>query len=246
MFYEITREINYAILIEEEDLKNLLNLISKKYKEVEITANCKDKTKLKTNNIQEIIAFSNDNFKKIISLSIYARNSSNDRLSLDIGIERFSNRVATFLIEAVEEENFNLIKNKLENWFIGLRQWYGYLSKIEIWDFSFPLVLLSTFSVLIFNQFEELYKSTNFIITVIKTLMVVSFLLGIILLVFSKPISNLQKYIFPRIFFSIGKQKSNLNTLTNIRLGITISLILAVIIELTTNVFVNFINFLIH
>ena len=48
MFYEITREINYAILIEEEDLKNLFNLISKKYKEVEITANCKDKTKLKT------------------------------------------------------------------------------------------------------------------------------------------------------------------------------------------------------
>jgi hypothetical protein len=57
MYYEITKEIDYAILIEEVDLVNLFNLVSEKYKELEITANCKDKTKLKTNNIREIITY---------------------------------------------------------------------------------------------------------------------------------------------------------------------------------------------
>lgn len=243
MFYEITKEIDYAILIDEEDLINLFNLISKKYKEIEIIADCKDKTKLKTNNIQEIIAFSNDNFKKIVSLSIYAKNSYEDKLNLDIKIESYSSNVARFSIESDDEEKFNSIRNKLEKWFIGLRQWYNYFSKIEIWNVSFPLLLLSFLTLYILGK-TEIYKSTNFIITIIETTIIIFLFLSIILLLLTKPINILQKYIFPRIFFSIGKQKNNLNIIGNIRLGITISLVLAIIIELTTNILVNLIKFL--
>lgn len=245
MFYEITKEIDYAILIEEEDLVNLFNLVSEKYKELEITVNCKDKTKLKTNNIREIITYSNDNFKKIVSLSIYARSSTNNRLSLDIDAERYSNRVATFSIESVNEEEFNYIKNKLENWFIGVRQWYSYFSKIDIWNLSFPLTVFTGIAILGYSN-AELHKSNVYITKIVGTIFIISFLLGVILLLFAKPINKLQNYIFPRIFFALGKQKNILSSITNIRLGIIISLLIAIVLELTTNIFKNFINFLLH
>ncbi|GAH25524.1 unnamed protein product, partial [marine sediment metagenome] len=127
-------------IVEEKDLLEIFKFITKRYKEVDINAECNDKTKIKFKNINEVTRFKNYNIQKIIKISIEGKNSFEERLYITITNKDNTDSTAYFLITSKSEETFNYILGELNKWFLGAKPWYNFLAKISVFWCLFSLL----------------------------------------------------------------------------------------------------------
>ena len=221
MIFEIEREIKNALIVEEKDLLEIFKFITKRYKEVEINAECNDKTKIKFKNINEVTRFKNYNIQKIIKISIEGKNSFEERLYVTITNKDNTDSTAYFLITSKKEETFNYILGELNKWFLGAKPWYNFLAKISVFWCLFSLlsiicgILTISFLYLKFtgNILQEASKLNFTAPEQILITIIIIFLLYVICI----PIDKLRRWLFPKLFFLLGKQKRTMEEIKNVR-----------------------------
>jgi len=221
LIFEIEREIKNALIVEEKDLLEIFKFITKRYKEVEINAECNDKTKIKFKNINEVTRFKNYNIQKIIKISIEGKNSFEERLYVTITNKDNTDSTAYFLITSKKEETFNYILGELNKWFLGAKPWYNFLAKISVFWCLFSLlsiicgILTISFLYLKFtgNILQEASKLNFTAPEQILITIIIIFLLYVICI----PIDKLRRWLFPKLFFLLGKQKRTMEEIKNVR-----------------------------
>lgn len=242
MKFIISKEIKHALLIDEKNLRELFEFISNKYEKVEITIKCSDKSLLETKDIEEILSFENSNYRKIISITITGRNSLKEKLSLSIvnDISRnivdvgnpFFGPTAEYTVISEEEEIAQFNSDKLKKLLLELKPsfFYDIFSRTTL--LSIIVLFLGTASIIYFGGvFFGIISRTSPNVSGVESL-INGVILFFALLVITYPFDLLRRWLLPRVFLLLGKQKKNMKTIENWRKNIFIVLALGILVSI--------------
>jgi hypothetical protein len=236
MIFKTEKKIKHALVLEEEDLKKISSFIIERYKKIEITAKCNDKTVLRSENIDDIVSFENQDFRRIIAISMEGRNSFEESLYITIEEKSYEESTAEFSISSDKEEDVNYISKKLTEWFLGTKPGYSFMSRIS----SFWVFLgLACVVAVILNLYWDVIGKTILDTSKLSATEVFNlafFAFFIIYIICSEPIKKFRKWLFPAIFFLLGKQKKTMKKIENIRIIVFIVIFLGLAINILGNI----------
>lgn len=236
----ITRTFSHGLLVDEINLNALVDFVSPKYQSFQIVAICSDGSRLESNNIADIIAFENPNYRAIISLTLEARTSVAERFSLRITSEVFY-RVAEMNVESESDERALYVSSEVIRRLNEMKPWYAFLVRY-LWSMIFGLL---SFGYGTWQAIQDtllngkLFNLTPSSISQISILSVVYLLtiLCLVIYVLLLLIDRLQNILFPKVFFLLGKQKQTMASIEWWRQLVFGGIVLAIV----TGVLGNFI-----
>lgn len=230
----------HSLLVEKDDMHFLFNLVEQRYKNLEVTAKCIDGSSLESSNIADITSFENPDYRRITSISIRARTALTERFTCDISIDRTSS-TAYIDIESESDKDAFYLKQEVLNRFSGMKPWYDPLTRISITELVFALWVFIGLFHTIRRAFGLIPRSPA--LSQISTIETLNFivLIAITVLAITRSLDWIQKYLFPKVFFLIGKQTKRMERIKKWRSFIFSSSIFAII----TGVIGNFVSNLI-
>jgi hypothetical protein len=231
----ISKPISHSLLIDSDDVFSLYSYIVSKYKGVEITGNCNDGSQLETNDIQDLLQFENLNHRKIVSISFYARNDTNEyheKFALSIKDSTFSS--AELDLSSNNDEKALIISQEIQKRLAGMKPAYDWIARVPL-----PVALLVFGFVVISFIGTGIFLGVIHLVNAEKAFGVgdtISFMFSLaIYIVVVLPLEKLRKFLFPKVFFLIGKQKKTMETIHFWRNLIFGTVIGAILIGLIVN-----------
>jgi hypothetical protein len=257
--------IDYSLIVQESNLKNIFNFIQSRYSNIHIMAKCSDGSSLESNSIDDIFDFENPDYQKIISMEIVGKDfvlqsqeqsktiNSQDRLSIVFGsdpvfilnvldkkIKPFYEKVK-IIFQSNSDENFDYTHKMINKELLKMKASYYLFDCFNQSDFPNIIDFFVLFILVIIFVF--LYPNIGHILAVNKvsniTGLILLFFLTIIYFYLSKKvvilIKKIMNYLFPKIAFDIGDQKTDLKKREKWRRGI-----LATLITIILGVLVNY------
>jgi len=223
----ITKNIKHSLLVEEDSLIALDKFLRSKYSEIKIIAKCDDGSSLETNDLGEILSFENSNFRKVYQLTIDAENDYRDSISITMRSAKFFG-TAEFDLTSESDERAVFVTEEVIKRFKDMKPAYDWITRIDILlvvaiVFAIPGLLLSTLRAL-----DVLPPSSPSKLSGMEGFNVSLVLAGVIFVV-TYPIRKGIDYLFPKVFFLLGKQKKNFETILKWRNIIFVGIILAII-----------------
>ena len=240
MKISISKSWNYAIVVTKHDLEKLERIISEHYKVKSYTAECIDETKIECFSLEELLNYENSSTRRIDSISI----AICDDKSRYIGHIKLRNDSkyrlgpsCNFQIEDTENSHINSISQEVEQLVKDLKQWYSWLLRFEF--FTLVIILFTTLGV-ISAWYVTLFVDQNEITTESNSSFVFKFFLLLpIIALFGALLFYLNerfKWLFPRVFFALGRQEKELEKRTTLRNWIIGTLVAGVIIPVIFSV----------
>lgn len=239
----ISKEFKQAFLVHENDLKNLYKFLKENFNEIELSVECSDKSSFNPIDINELLEYENPNYRKITKIKFVVKSLEQTCL-LTIGTKSeeiiFSNSA---LIELkINDINNEGVFNELNKKLIDLKPWYSVLTYLDF-TWLFPLIALAPLLIItIFRNLEKaipkIYNEVNATtINQMKTASIftdsegTAVMLLILLIVISIGyfLQKFRNYLFPKIFFVIGKQKKNLSRINFWRNSVLLTLFLGIL-----------------
>lgn len=231
----LSKDVRHSLLVEGSDLQSLYKFLLSKYEKVEATAKCIDGSKLETSEINEITSFENPNYRKIKFISIQAQNGPDERMSLDIWADRtFTN--AELQIHSLVDEHALYISREILNRLAEMKPWYDWLTRVPV---SYVLLGL-WFIVSIWNTALQVIglRPPSSMLAKYSTIEVLNFVILFVIVVLAViyPLDRLQRYLFPKVFFMIGKQQRTMETIRKWRGFVFGGVIFAIVIGVVANI----------
>jgi len=252
MILEKEREIKHALVIEEEELLKISGLIAEKYEEIEISAKCSDKTILNSKDINDIIRFENHNFRKIESISIRGFNSGSkdysieENLFLTIVNKAFISATAEFSVRSKKEKDLNYILGKLDELFLGAKPWYNFLAKISVFWILFWILFVAFGTVTIlyiyFRITGEIPKDTTELLstTTVEKIFIGPIFIFLIYCI-TYPFDRLRGWLFPKLFFLLGRQKKTMEKIESVRKVLFIVICVGLVVSIVAGLLLRII-----
>lgn len=243
MILEKEREIRHALVIGKEELLKIFGLIAEKYEKIEISAKCSDKTILKSKDINDIIRFENHNFRKIESISIRGfhfglKNSSvEEYLFLTIVNKDYISTTAEISVSSKKEKDLNYILGKLDELFLGAKPWYNFLTKISVfWSLFFPLLSIICGVVAILYLYLKLtgkiLQDTSKLNLSTAEQLLITMIIICLLYIICYPIDKLRRWLFPKLFFLLGRQKKTMEKIESVRKVLFIVICIGLVVSI--------------
>lgn len=230
----ITKNITHSILADTNDIKSIFDFISSKYTSVNITGICNDGSQLETQDIQDLLSFENLNYRKIEAISYSAFGDNvNDRFLLVIQDNKYN--TAELLITSDNDEQAVYNTQEIIKRLSDVKANYDWIARVPV------LVAVMSFLMLIWFIWqtsvstglissEQAYTSVSASEYVNR-----SVFLAIVLFGATYPLEKLKKYLFPKVFFLIGKQKKTMETVHKVRTFIFVTVLLSLLLGIITN-----------
>jgi hypothetical protein len=228
----ISKHINHSILVEPEELKSLFDFISSKYKEIEATGNCSDGSSLETKNIQELLSFDNLTHRRFTSIAIRARDSFDETCSLEIhsdGLNSLFSTVDIYLTSQSDERAVYVVHEIIQR-FLNMKPSYDWIARTSV--ILATAIVIGVLGLLLNIGILPSAQRTQ---SSISEYVNQGLLFFTVFIAITYPIDLLRKYLFPKVFFVIGRQKKTLEMIGKIRSFIFISVILAIILSVIAN-----------
>jgi hypothetical protein len=241
MDIRITRKKEYSIIVVEDELRALINFLSSNYEPIKIIAQCNDGSSMTTSELDDIINFENPNSRKIESLEINFGKSYSQGGKVEFGGGIFLS-TCNFTVTETDDAKALKVAKEIEHRFEECRPWYSNLGKYFIYGLgAFMLTLLSIFvTALYLEDFKgnEAMLSSKMIIGLFQGLA-----LGAILSLIGIYLIKGWVWVFPKVWFDIGKQKAELQMRIKVRnfifVGVIVALILGVIGSIIATLITN-------
>ncbi len=234
----ITKELHHSLLIEDADLQSLYAFLSSRYKDVEVNAKCIDGSKLESKEVSELVSFENPTYRRIRAIFFYAKNDLDERLSLGIWGDRIST-TADLEIESKNDEQALYISREVLNKFVEMKPWYDLLARVPI---SYVLGVLSFIWAMWHTASQIMGKAPPSTVlakySILETLNIFV-LFAIIIVAVIYPFDWVQKRLFPKVFFLLGKQKKTMESIKKWRSFVFSGLILAIATGIIGNIISN-------
>lgn len=204
MNIEQTLEIKHSILVDERLLRDLVEYLKTKYETIEIKAECSDGSTRNTKELNDFMRFDNADHQRILKLTISGRSSYKRSIYIRLqqGSLFYSNSVS---IESEEEEQLVTVREWVLSKIRGSKfHWlHDLISRISFGIFA-PVLIGSIFSAYLFLLFYAVKGSNSSYTSGLLTS------ISLVMIIFACS-SSLQKWFFPRVFFSINKGERSLH-----------------------------------
>ena len=229
------------MVVTKHDLEKLENIISEHYKAQSYTAECIDGTKIECSSLEELLNYENSSTRRIDSISITICDSESRYIGYielrDDSKYRFGSS-CKFQIKDTENSHISSISQEVEQLVKDLKQWYSWLIRFEF--FTLVVILLTTLGVIsawyvtfFVDQNEISTESNSSFVFKFYLLLPIIALLGALLFYLNEKF----KWLFPRVFFALGRQEKELEKRTTLRNWIVGTLVASVIIPVIFSVF---------
>ena len=216
-----------------DELGSLVEFIRSRFKQVEITAECKDKSELEADDISEITNFDNPNYRRIKNITIRAHTSYDETLRLHIDSDSNSNvwvSSARLYITSQSDENAVYLSQEIPKRLREMKPGYDLLAR-------FPLSFITSIVMTVWVFVSGIGKLVGYIklqpeqpVNISwNDLLLILFVFAVILLTIFITLDKIQSILFPRVFFLIGKQRQAYENLKKWRMIILTALILGVV-----------------
>ncbi|MDE0087085.1 MAG: hypothetical protein OXU23_15295 [Candidatus Poribacteria bacterium] len=198
----IDTEIEHSLIVDKDGLRAIQNFIFKQYKHTEFTAKCVDGSILETDNIEEIISFSNPNFRHITQIVFEAQNDPSEGLTLEMESQSgFFGEPISLDVRSESDEKAVFVVKEIRDLLKEMKPWYDLLARTPIWMvcLCIGIALCVMITILRFMGRIPFYPGTASLLSMIT--------LGVSGLVVIGLLDYVKASLFPIIFFEIGKQK---------------------------------------
>lgn len=238
---------NKAILLEESEMIQLKKFFEKNYSRVYYSAKCIDDTKIDFDNFDDLIEYENPDFRKIISLIIYADNKteeSNDVLSrygaefeINIG-SKYSSQTLEYRLNSDDHTKATHFESELKLRLKSIRPWYWLISKTSfsvvtmVFSFGF-LALQGIRYAYLRNKGITIVESKSNITTSETIIYVVLGILFVVLLIIG--LDKIKEYLFPKTLIKLGQQKNRSIKGNRVIYFVFAVIILSILINLASN-----------
>jgi len=241
MDIRITRKKEYSIIVVEDELRALVSFLSSNYEPVNIIAQCNDGSSMTTSQLEDIINFENPSSRKIESLQINFGKSYSQGGNVEFGGGVFLSTCNLTITETDDAKALKVAK-EIEHRFEECRPWYSNLGKYFIYGLGvFLFILLSLFVTGLF--LVDVKGNEAVLFSKISISIFQGLALGAIVSLVGTYLIKGWFWIFPKIWFDIGKQKAELQTRIKVRnfifVGVISTLILGVIASIIATLITN-------
>ena len=241
MDIRITRKKEYSIIVVEDELRALVSFLSSNYEPVNIIAQCNDGSSMTTSQLEDIINFENPSSRKIESLQINFGKSYSQGGNVEFGGGVFLSTCNLTITETDDAKALKVAK-EIEHRFEECRPWYSNLGKYFIYGLGvFLFILLSLFVTGLF--LVDVKSNEAVLFSKISISIFQGLALGAIVSLVGTYLIKGWFWIFPKIWFDIGKQKAELQTRIKVRnfifVGVISTLILGVIASIIATLITN-------
>jgi hypothetical protein len=229
----ILKNIFHSILAESDDIKSIFDFVSSKYKLVKITGTCNDGSQLETNDIQELLAFENLNFRKLETILFLAFTDDESEKFLFV-IHDNQVHTAEIHLSSNDDEKALYIVQELLKRLLVMKPNYDWIARVPVLVAVMSLLMVIWFVVQgsIYTGIIHSAQATS--INGVEYFNR-SVFMAIVLLGLTYPLEKLKKYLFPKVFFLIGKQKKAMETIQKIRTFIFVTVTLSILLGFLTN-----------
>lgn len=239
----ITREKKYSIIVNEVELRTLVNFLFAQYSAIKIVARCNDGSTINTSELEDIINFENSKTRKIENLDL------NFGKSYESGgiVEFFGDRIFTscrFTVREDDDAKALKVSKEIEHRLDECKTWYSFLRRFSLSLILLAIYLLFRISYLWFQVATSSYKSSPQI-SVLDLFNITALIIPFLLLFFLG-IYYLEKawnWMFPKVWFDIGKQKTELQKRVKIRGwifgGVIVTLVLGIVASIIATLITN-------
>lgn len=227
----ISKNVYHSLLVEAEDLRGIFDFLASKYKSAEAAGNCTDGSSLETQDIQELLAFENLNYRRLTSIMIKAKDDWEETLSFTIGSDRTS--TAEIYLTSNNDEKALYISQEILKRLTDMKPSCDWVARASVLHTALTLFLVAWLIlqiILAFGLARLEYHPLTITEYVNQNLFFV-----IILFAITYPLDALRRYLFPKVFFLIGKQKKTMETIRKWRSFIFITVILTIALGVITN-----------
>jgi hypothetical protein len=241
MDIRITRKKEYSIIVVEDELRALVSFLSSNYEPVNIIAQCNDGSSMTTSQLEDIINFENPSSRKIESLHINFGKSYSQGGNVEFGGGVFLS-TCNLTIKETDDAKALKVAKEIEHRFEECRPWYSNLGKYFIYGLGvFLFILLSLFVTGLF--LVDVKGNEAVLFSKISISIFQGLALGAIVSLVGTYLIKGWFWIFPKIWFDIGKQKAELQTRIKVRnfifVGVISTLILGVIASIIATLITN-------
>lgn len=256
--FQLSRIIKDSLVITDDCLRRIFDLIKEYYTHVEVNAECLNGLTIETDNIDDILSYENRSHNKLLMIRYVCfsirENEHNPQakeiLGIKIGSTSFlfwNSETVQLAIESESEKDIKHLADKIEEYLIECRPWYNILVTInflEILGYSVITFIFLVITILIFlpdTTIHLLISSffagylLNFFLIIIAFIMYTFWVISYPPFSIFKRLRQFNNFLFPKLFFLIGKQKEQYKKIEGVRNLVLVSVILAVVVGLFTN-----------
>ena len=235
MEISIPKRWNFAIVVTKEDLESIGEIFSEHYKVRAYTAECIDGTKIECSSLDELLEYENTSARRIDLVTIEICNVHEQYIGyVTLQNSEFGyGSSCEFEITDSEDARVASTSKKLEELVTDLKQWYSWLQKYDLISWVCFLII---FVVVISTWYETIFinqgkLTTHFDFSIISAfyLMLPFFALIFWLLLY---LNKKWKWLFPRVFFALGRQEKEWAKRTIVRNWIIRTFIASVLIPI--------------
>jgi len=227
----IQRQHKEAIILTPEDLKAISALITNNYAAPYIEAGCSEGSKLTTEDLQEILDYENPNFRRIESLNL--RTFQGKGSSISITFNAGAESTCVISIRDTEDKRALAVADELGKRLTLCRPPYSPLTKLTFAMLGAIALILAAavfVGLSVWPQLtsKQLELSVGPLFKIVLPLVLVAMAL----------ISYIERgwnWMFPRLWFSIGRQNGELKKRENVRNLIFVVIGLAFVINIIAN-----------
>jgi hypothetical protein len=247
---------NKSIYIKEEHLKYFQSFLKSYYKNINFKVKCNDDTIIEFENLNELLSFENPDFRKIITVEIFADNEDSDSKyyrPFSIGNDGFHIKLGSnhdfetlsydFMFKDLDVVNG--FENQLKQRLTEMRPWYWLLSKFNfILGISAIWTLYALYLGVLSIQRKVTYPASvqNQIDLTINEYVVVT-IFGILLIyLVSFPLNKIKDYLFPNQVIEIGRQSNKNKMRLQIIYIVFIVILLGFLINISSGLVLNSLN----
>ncbi|MCC5928773.1 MAG: hypothetical protein JJU28_05970 [Cyclobacteriaceae bacterium] len=239
-------ELYGAVLIHEQELRNLVEFLEKHFNKISFNGKTKDGTNINFSDLEDFISYANYDTRKIIKLEL---SCTNEKQGIDIIFKNERLFVRPSTIEyylKYDDQNWGFkfeddIKNELKEF----RPYYNYLTYFNLTYATMALLVIMVFLLISIDYYSKVlgftgilkdgdYKSVNN-----YSGPAVGFTWAILIYILAYLLNKLRNYLFPVLFIATGKQVKEYQKRKNIArivfgiigVGIAINLITQLLIN---------------
>ena len=228
------KSISHAILVESSDLQGLCQYLLQKYKRVEIAARCSDGSKRETEDISDILSYGNQDYHKIVMLAVTGINDQDDKAEIAI----FTNRrftSAEFDVVSRDDEKPVLVSTEILSRLKDMRPTYHLL--VDVQSERTVATVCATLATMIGIVFlAGLWgASVSVDLELVSRNLFWFSLLAVSCVAFLRLGDSVVTYLFPLVFFDIGRQAQKMKRIEWFRNVLFIVIALGILIGLIAN-----------
>jgi hypothetical protein len=200
----IEKKVVHALAVQSRELLGIWKLLQEQYSDLKLSASCSDGSILETNDINELLAYENPNYRYIVKLDLSAKSSFDERFRISYAAD--TNATAKLFIESGKNKEAFHLASEVLNLTHEARPMWSPITRIKastaFYGVGFVFAIWSSIGHLI----EPVKQPEAFSRLTTIDAIYLSFLAGLIIFALVWPIDKLQSWLFPRISFIIGRQ----------------------------------------